>query len=143
MATGVVVMLDQGSTYATPAALVGWFLMVRGAVDVAVATMNRGSDRTWGLMLSLGVAQATLGFYAAGPLARAADPVIVTLGALRTLWNMAGLAKPGLPAAVTFIGVATVVCTAVGVAAYAGVEAPVTRAAKRLRPGARRAPAQR
>ncbi|HYI70234.1 MAG TPA: acyltransferase [Skermanella sp.] len=66
---------------------------------------------------------------------------IVTLGALRTLWNMAGLAKPGLPAAVTFIGVATVVCTAVGVAAYAGVEAPVTRAAKRLRLGARRAPA--
>jgi exopolysaccharide production protein ExoZ len=66
---------------------------------------------------------------------------IVTLGALRTLWNMAGLTKPGLPAAVTFIGVATLVCTAVGVAAYAGLEAPVTRAAKRLRLGARRAPA--
>jgi exopolysaccharide production protein ExoZ len=64
---------------------------------------------------------------------------IVTLSVLRTFWNMAGLAKPGLPAAVTFIGVATVVCTVVGVVAYAGVEAPVTRAAKRLRLGARRA----
>jgi exopolysaccharide production protein ExoZ len=66
---------------------------------------------------------------------------IVTLGALRTFWNMAGLPKPGLPAAVTFISVATLVCTAVGVAAYAILEAPVTRAAKRLRLGARRAPA--
>jgi exopolysaccharide production protein ExoZ len=71
---------------------------------------------------------------------------IVTLGALRTFWTMAGWtapgpAKPGLPAAVTFICVATLVCTAVGVAAYAGLEAPVTRAAKRLRLGARRTPA--
>ena len=66
---------------------------------------------------------------------------IVTLGALRTFWNMLGLTKPGLSAAVTFIGVATLVCTAVGVAAYAGLEVPVTRAAKRLRLGARRAPA--
>ena len=56
---------------------------------------------------------------------------IVTLGALRTFWNMAGLTQPGLPAAVTFICVATLVCTVVGVAAYASVEAPVTRAAKR------------
>ena len=90
-ATGVVVLLDQDSTYATPAALVGWFLLVRGSVDVAVATMNRGSDRTWGLFVSLGVAQAALGFYAAGPLARAADPVIVTLGALGVLRAIADL----------------------------------------------------
>ena len=66
---------------------------------------------------------------------------IVTLGALRTFWNMAGLTKPGLPAAVTFICVAMLVCTVVGVAAYAGVEAPITRAARRLRLGARLKPA--
>ncbi|WP_250030534.1 DUF308 domain-containing protein [Paractinoplanes maris] len=90
-ATGVVVLLDQGSTYATTVSLVGWFLMVRGAVDIAVATMNRGTDRTWGLMVTLGVLQAGLGFYAAGPLARAADPVIVTLGALGLLRAVADL----------------------------------------------------
>ncbi|WP_249997898.1 DUF308 domain-containing protein [Actinoplanes sp. M2I2] len=90
-ATGVVIMLDQGSTYATPAALVGWFLLVRGAVDVAVATMNRGTDRTWGLLVTLGVLQAGLGFYASGPLARTADPVIMTLGALAVLRAVADL----------------------------------------------------
>ncbi|MFC3740327.1 hypothetical protein [Paractinoplanes deccanensis] len=90
-ATGVIVLLDRDSTYTTPASLIGWFLMVRGAVDVAVATMNRGTDRTWGLMLSLGVVQTGLGFYASSPLSRAADPVIVTLGGLAVLRAIADL----------------------------------------------------
>ncbi|SNY50880.1 hypothetical protein SAMN05421748_111130 [Paractinoplanes atraurantiacus] len=90
-ATGVIVLLDRDATYTTPASLIGWFLMVRGAVDVAVATMNRGADRTWGLMLSLGVAQAGLGFFASSPLSRAADPVIVTLGGLAMLRAIADL----------------------------------------------------
>ncbi|MBU2665749.1 hypothetical protein KOI35_19755 [Actinoplanes bogorensis] len=90
-ATGVVVLLDRDSTYTTPASLVAWFLLVRGAVDIAVATMNRGTDRTWGLVVCLGVLQTGLGFYAAGPLARTADPVIVTLGALAVLRAVADL----------------------------------------------------
>ncbi|MFF5292351.1 hypothetical protein [Paractinoplanes globisporus] len=90
-ATAALLLLDQDSTYATPASLVGWFLMVRGAMDVAVSTMNRGADRTWGLMLALGVAQAALGFYASGPLARAADPMILLLGGLGVLRAVADL----------------------------------------------------
>jgi uncharacterized membrane protein HdeD (DUF308 family) len=90
-ATAALLLVDQSSTYATPAALLGWFLMVRGALDVAVSTMNRGTDRTWGLMLSLGVAQVGLGFFAAGPLARTADRVIVVLGGLAVLRAIADL----------------------------------------------------
>jgi hypothetical protein len=90
-AIGAVVLADQDATWTTPASMVGWFLMVRGAVDVAVSTMNRGVDRTWGLMLSLGVVQAALGFFAAGPLFRSADLVIVTLGGLALLRAMADL----------------------------------------------------
>ena len=91
VATGVVVLLDRDSTYTTPVSLIGWFLLVRGAVDVAVATMNRGTDRTWGLMVTLGVLQTGLGFYASSPLARTADPVIVTLGALAVVRAVADL----------------------------------------------------
>jgi uncharacterized membrane protein HdeD (DUF308 family) len=90
-ATGAVLWLDRDATFATPAALVGWFLMVRGALDVAVSTMNRGTDRTWGLVLSLGVAQVGLGFYAAGPPARSGDPVILVLGGLGVLRAIADL----------------------------------------------------
>jgi uncharacterized membrane protein HdeD (DUF308 family) len=91
VATAVVILLDQDSTYATPAALIGWFLMVRGALDVAVSTMNRGTDRTWGLMITVGVVEAGLGFYAASPLARDADPVIMLLGGLGVLRAVADL----------------------------------------------------
>ena len=90
-ATAGLLLLDQDATYATPASLVGWFLMVRGAMDVAVSTMNRGIDRTWGLLLALGVAQVALGFYAAGPLARTADPMILVLGGLGVMRAVADL----------------------------------------------------
>jgi uncharacterized membrane protein HdeD (DUF308 family) len=90
-ATGGIMLADQDATYATPASLIGWYLMVRGAMDVAVSTMNRGTDRTWGLMLALGVAQAGLGFYASGPPARSADPVILLLGALGVVRAVADL----------------------------------------------------
>ncbi|WP_433377676.1 HdeD family acid-resistance protein [Actinoplanes sp. CA-142083] len=90
-ATAAVLLLDQDATYATPVSLVGWFLLVRGALDVAVSTMNRGTDRTWGLVLALGGVQVGLGFYAAGPAARTADPVILVLGGLAVLRGIADL----------------------------------------------------
>jgi hypothetical protein len=90
-ATGGVLLVDRGEVYSTPLSLVAWFLMVRGALDVAVSVMNRGVDRTWGLVMTLGLAQAGLGFYAATPSAAAADPVIVTLGGLAVLRALADL----------------------------------------------------
>jgi len=91
-ATGVVLLADRGSSFATPESLVAWYLMVRGALDVAVSIMNRGSDRTWGLMMTLGVVQAGLGFFVASPLSRTADLAVVTLGALAMLRAIADLA---------------------------------------------------
>jgi uncharacterized membrane protein HdeD (DUF308 family) len=88
---GAIVIVDADSTYTTTASLVGWFLMVRGALDVAVSTMNRGVDRTWGVVMSLGVVQAGLGFFAAGPLFRSADLMVVTLGGLALLRGVADL----------------------------------------------------
>jgi hypothetical protein len=90
-ATGAVLLVDRDSTYSTPLSLIAWFLMVRGALDVAVSVMNRGVDRTWGLIMTLGLAQAGLGFFAASPLARSTDPVIVTLGGLCMLRAVADL----------------------------------------------------
>jgi hypothetical protein len=90
-ATAVVLLAVPDSSFTAPAALAGWFLMVRGSVDVAVSTMNRGVDRTWGLMTALGVVQAGLGFFATGPLSRSGDLVIVTLGGLALLRAMADL----------------------------------------------------
>ena len=92
---GVVLLADQDSSYTTPAALIGWYLMVRGAADVAVSMMTRDSDRIWGLLMVVGVAaRPGLGFFAASPLSRTADLVIVTLGGLGVV---AGGGRSGRP----------------------------------------------
>jgi uncharacterized membrane protein HdeD (DUF308 family) len=90
-ATGALLLTDQDSTLTTPAALIGWYLMVRGAVDVAVGIMTRGTDRTWSLLVTIGVLQTGLGFFSASPFARATDLVLVVLGALGVLRAVADL----------------------------------------------------
>jgi hypothetical protein len=89
--TAAVLPADRDQVYTTPLSLVAWFLMVRGALDVAVSVMNRGVDRTWGLVMTLGLVQAGLGFAVATPVVAAADPVIVTLGGLALLRALADL----------------------------------------------------
>ncbi len=81
MTTAVVLLTAQDSSFTTPASLIGWFLLVRGAVDVAVATINRATERTWGLLMTVGVLQAALGFFSASPFARTGELLIVTIGA--------------------------------------------------------------
>ncbi|MDI6104542.1 DUF308 domain-containing protein [Actinoplanes sp. NEAU-A12] len=90
-ATGVLLLTDQDSSFTTPAALIGWYLMVRGAVDVAVGIMTRGADRTWSLLVTVGVLETALGFFSASPFSRAADLVLVVLGALGVLRAVADL----------------------------------------------------
>ena len=90
-ATAVVLMTAPETSYTAPVALIGWYLMVRGTVDVAVAVMTRDSDRVWGLLMVVGVLEAGLGFFAASPLSRTADLVVTIVGALGLLRAVADL----------------------------------------------------
>ncbi|MBO3737165.1 hypothetical protein [Actinoplanes flavus] len=78
-------------SFMTAAALVGWYLMVRGVLDIAVGVMTRGSDRVWSLLVVVGVLETGLGFFAASPFARSARLVMVVLGALGVLRAVAEL----------------------------------------------------
>jgi uncharacterized membrane protein HdeD (DUF308 family) len=89
--TGAVLLADQDSSFTTPAALLGWYLMVRGAADVAVSMMTRESDRIWGLLMVVGVLETGLGFFAASPLSRSADLVVTVLGGLALTRGVADL----------------------------------------------------
>jgi Short repeat of unknown function (DUF308) len=89
--TGVVLLADQDSSFTTPAALLGWYLMVRGAADIAMAMMTRETDRIWGLLMVVGVLETSLGFFAAGPLARTAGAVVAVLGGLALARGVADL----------------------------------------------------
>ena len=90
-ATGAVLILDEDASLATPVALVGWYLLVRGAADIALSTSARGADRSWGVMLVLGVMQLGLGFYAASSYARSPWIVVLLLAALAVVRAVADL----------------------------------------------------
>ncbi|GIE84975.1 hypothetical protein [Actinoplanes regularis] len=90
-ATAVVMMLSDDGSWTTTAALTGWYLLVRGAVDVATGTMTRGTDRVWSLIVTVGVLETALGFLAASPLARSGQSIVVIIGALGVLRAVADL----------------------------------------------------
>jgi uncharacterized membrane protein HdeD (DUF308 family) len=89
--TAVVLWASGDATTTTPVALLGWYLMVRGAADVAVSMLTRETDRIWGLLMVVGVLEAGLGFYAASPLARSTDLALTVLGGLGLLRGVADL----------------------------------------------------
>ncbi|MFI1987978.1 hypothetical protein [Actinoplanes sp. NPDC020271] len=90
-ATGSAMLLSDDAGWTTTASLIGWYLLVRGAVDVAVGMMTRGADRVWSLIVTVGVVETALGFTAAGPLARSAEAVVMILGGLGVLRAVADL----------------------------------------------------
>ncbi|GAA2668112.1 hypothetical protein Apa02nite_011540 [Actinoplanes palleronii] len=90
-ATGVVMLTGGDSGYTTTASLIGWYLLVRGAVDVSVGIMTRGSDRVWSLVVTIGVLETATGFLAASPMARGAETVLMILGGLGVLRAVADL----------------------------------------------------
>ncbi|GGQ51491.1 hypothetical protein GCM10010166_20420 [Couchioplanes caeruleus subsp. azureus] len=90
-ATGAVLMSDGSDTWTTPAALIGWYLMVRGAADLAISMMTRETDRIWGLLTVVGLAELGLGFFAAGSFARTAEMVAVILGGAALIRGVADL----------------------------------------------------
>ena len=79
-ATGVIMLRDDGSSWTTPAALIGWYLLVRGAADIAISMLTRESDRIWGLLLVVGVVETGLGFFSASSFVRTPELVVVVLG---------------------------------------------------------------
>lgn len=79
-ATGLLMLRDDGSSWTAPAALIGWYLLVRGAADIAVSMLTRESDRIWGLLAVVGVAEAGLGFFSASSFVRTPELVVLVLG---------------------------------------------------------------
>ncbi|MFI5492114.1 hypothetical protein [Actinoplanes sp. NPDC051859] len=90
-ATAALLISERGASWTTPAALVGWYLMVRGAADIAISMMTRESDRIWGLLTVVGLAELGLGFFAAGAFSRTAETAVAVLGGAAAIRGVADL----------------------------------------------------
>jgi uncharacterized membrane protein HdeD (DUF308 family) len=99
--TAAVILFDGDGSLTTPSALIGWYLLVRGAADIVTSTVSRGSDRAWAAVLAVGLVEAGLGFYSASSFGRTPDVAVVVIGALALARGIADLTAASTQRATT------------------------------------------
>jgi uncharacterized membrane protein HdeD (DUF308 family) len=62
---GVAALAWPGRTFLVVASLIGWYLLLKGSLDVAVAIANRDVDLWW-LQLAVGIVELLAAFWAVG-----------------------------------------------------------------------------
>jgi uncharacterized membrane protein HdeD (DUF308 family) len=62
---GVAAFVWPGRTFLAIAALVGWYLLLKGIVDIVVAVADRGAS-LWLLQLAVGIIEVLVAFWAIG-----------------------------------------------------------------------------
>jgi uncharacterized membrane protein HdeD (DUF308 family) len=78
---GIVALVWPGETFLILAAIVGWYLMFDGMVNLATAIITRDVNDAWWLGLVLGIAQILVGFWAVGYTGRSIALLIIWVAA--------------------------------------------------------------
>jgi uncharacterized membrane protein HdeD (DUF308 family) len=80
--TGTVAFFRPGGTFAMLAALIGWYLLFKGLLDITLAFATKPDNDAWWLGLIIGIIEVGLGFWAAGSFGRSAALLVVFVGAI-------------------------------------------------------------
>lgn len=67
---GIIAMFSPGRTFWAMAALIGWFLLFKGVFDIVMAFLTKHENDMWWLMLTVGIIEILLAFWAAGGFGR-------------------------------------------------------------------------
>lgn len=81
VAAGIVALVWPDETFLVLAAIVGWYLMLRGVFDFVIALLDRDEDDLWWLRLVLGIVQIVIGFWAIGYVGRSIAVLVIWVGA--------------------------------------------------------------
>jgi uncharacterized membrane protein HdeD (DUF308 family) len=79
---GIVAFVHPGNTFAALAAVMSFYFIFKGALDLALAIALRHELPTWWLRLLLGIAEILIGFWAAGDFGRKRILLVVFVGVL-------------------------------------------------------------
>jgi uncharacterized membrane protein HdeD (DUF308 family) len=78
---GLIALIWPGQTFLVLAAIIGWYVMFAGILDLATAFATKGENDLWWLQLILGIAQVLIGFWAVGYEGRSITLLVVWVGA--------------------------------------------------------------
>lgn len=67
---GVVALFNPGATFWALAAIIGWYLLFKGTLDLVESILTRRENELWWLGLIVGIIQIMLAFWAAGGFGR-------------------------------------------------------------------------
>jgi uncharacterized membrane protein HdeD (DUF308 family) len=97
----LVALVWPGQTFLVLAAVIGWYLLFAGIVDVVAAFATKDDNDIWWLQLVLGIAQILIGFWAIGYTGRSVAVLVIWVGAsalargISSLFLAFGLRKAG------------------------------------------------
>jgi uncharacterized membrane protein HdeD (DUF308 family) len=79
---GIVALVWPGETFLVLAAIIGWFVLFAGIVDLVTAIATREVNDLWWLGLILGIVEILIGFWAVGYSGRSIALLVVWVGAV-------------------------------------------------------------
>jgi uncharacterized membrane protein HdeD (DUF308 family) len=79
---GIVAFIHPGNTFAALAAVMSFYFVLKGILDVALAFSFRHVNPAWWLQLVLGIVEILIGFWAAGDFGHKTILLVVWVGVL-------------------------------------------------------------
>jgi uncharacterized membrane protein HdeD (DUF308 family) len=78
---GILALIWPGQTFLVLAAIIGWYVLFAGIMDIAAAFATRDENDLWWLLLIVGIAEVLIGFWAVGYAGRSVALLVVWVGA--------------------------------------------------------------
>jgi len=88
---GILALIWPGETFLVLAAIIGWYVMIAGTIDIVVSVTTRRINDLWWLGLILGIVEVLIGFWAVGYSGRSIALLVVWVGATALVRGIANL----------------------------------------------------
>jgi uncharacterized membrane protein HdeD (DUF308 family) len=78
---GIVALVWPGQTFLVLAAIIGWYILFAGIMDIVTSIAVKEDNEMWWLQLILGVVEVLIGFWAVGYTGRSVALLVIWVGA--------------------------------------------------------------
>jgi uncharacterized membrane protein HdeD (DUF308 family) len=78
---GIVALVWPGQTFLVLAAIIGWYILFAGVMDIVTSIAVKEDNEMWWLQLILGIVEVLIGFWAVGYTGRSVALLVIWVGA--------------------------------------------------------------
>jgi uncharacterized membrane protein HdeD (DUF308 family) len=78
---GIVALAWPGQTFLVLAAIIGWYILFAGIMDIVTSIAVKEDNEMWWLQLILGIVEVLIGFWAVGYTGRSVALLVIWVGA--------------------------------------------------------------